>query len=227
MNTLEPKGHYFLLFSTDAAAEAYRDQILRLHMMSRTYTPSSLLSRIPPPPGFLKDEEDLDALLQAFTLIPPSQKSVSIRMLKKPFRPSVQRLLTNTCHPALAARRGREDNMVLFSLDRGSVSSYDLRTMIGNDGKERNLKWNLKRIDDLSKLNRSSRGEKNIKGVDADQEMDLRRRLKTRQSYILFFKDNQEARRFVRAWHRMHLPVLQQPGFGDQEPPLMKAELLW
>jgi hypothetical protein len=196
--------------------------------MSRTYTPSSLLSRIPPPPGFLKDEEDLDALLQAFTLIPSSQKNVSIRKLKKPFRPSVQRLLTDTSHPALAARRRREDNTVLFSLDRGSVSSYDLRTMIGNNGKERNLKWNLKHIDDLSRLNRSSHGEKNIRGVNTDQEIDLRRRLKTRQSstYILAFKDNQEARRFVRAWHRMPLPALQ-PGFGDQEPPLMKAELLW
>jgi hypothetical protein len=227
-NILEPQGHYFILFSNDAAAEAYKDQILRLHKISQTYTPSSPLSRIPPPSGFVKDGEDIDKLLGAFTLIPSSQKSVSIRKLKRPFGPSVERLLTEGSHPALATRRKRGDNLVLFSLDRGYVSSYDLRSMIGNDGKERNLHWNLRYIDNLTKHN-GPQDVEDLGVVDEEPGVDLRQKVKGRQppTYILFFRGNQEARRFVRMWHRMPLPVLQKSSLRSQEPPRIKAELLW
>src|SRR5438045_611006 len=70
--TLEPRGHYFVLFSTDAAARAYRDRVIRLHRISKTWTPTSITSPLPPPPGYLKDGEDIHALMQAFTIIPSS-----------------------------------------------------------------------------------------------------------------------------------------------------------
>jgi hypothetical protein len=186
------------------------------------------MSHIPPPPGFLKEGEDLDALLQAFTLVPSSQMHASIRKLRKPLKESILHLIADDSHHALASRRQRGDNMVLFFLDRGFVSSYDLRSMIGNDGRERNLHWNLRNIDDLTK-SKSFPNEENIREGDADQGTEPRQRMKTRQpsTFILFFKDNQEARRFVRTWHRTPLPVLQEPDISDQEPPIVNAELLW
>jgi hypothetical protein len=201
------------------------DKVVRLQTISKTYTPTSITSPLAPPPGYLKNGEDLHALMQAFTLIPSSHQSVSIRMLKKPFQPAMQRMIAEGGHPGIAKRQSKSEDMVLFSLDKGYVSFYDLRAALGRDGKERNLQWNLLQgDDDIVKLDTKKEAE-----LEEDEDKDgQRRKRRAPPRYIISFKDNQEARRFVREWHQRPFPLSQErQNPEDEAPPIVNAELLW
>lgn len=209
------------------------DKLIRLHRISQIHTPSSITSPLPPPPGYLKDGEDLHALMQAFTLIPSSQHHVSIRMLRKPFRPAMQRILTAGGHPAIVARQSKSEDLVLLSLDKGHVGIYDLRAAIGRHGRERNLQWNLLpgKEDIVRLVGGKAVAEDGEVGAELEAMRDVEgKKGKSRQPprFILSFKDNQEARRFVRAWHRQLFPLRTGPqNPGDEVPPTVNAELLW
>jgi hypothetical protein len=201
------------------------DRIIRLHRISKTWTPTSITSPLPPPPGYLKDGEDLYGLMQAFTLIPSAQRSVSIRMLKKPFRPGMQRMIAEGGHPLIAARQSKSEDMVLFSLDKGHVGIYELRTALGRDGKERNLQWNLlPGDDDIVKLDGT---KADVAEAELDDQDSRKRKKRQPPRFIISFKDQQEARRFVRAWHKRPFPLTQERRLEDETPPIVNAELLW
>ena len=201
------------------------DRIIRLHCISKTWTPTSITSALPPPPGYLKDGEDLHGLMQAFTLIPSSQQNVSIRKLKKPFQPAMQRMIAEGGHPSIVARQSKSEDMVLFSLDKGYLGIYDLRAALGRDGKRRNLQWNLlSGDDDIVKLD----GTKADTAEAEIEEQEIRSRKRRELSrYIISFRDQQEARRFVRAWHGRPFPLTQERQPEDEAPPIVSAGLLW
>jgi hypothetical protein len=209
------------------------DKLIRLHRISQIHTPSSITSPLPPPPGYLKDGEDLHALMQAFTLIPSSQHHISIRMLKKPFRPAMRRILAAGGHPAIVARQSISEDLVLLSLDKGHVGIYDLRAAIGRHGKERNLQWNL--LPGKEDIVRLAGGKAVAEDGEVGAELEALRDVEEKKGkkwqpprFILSFKDNQEARRFVRAWHRRPFPLTTGPqNPGDEGPPIVNAELLW
>jgi hypothetical protein len=207
------------------------DKLIRLHRISKTYTRSSITSPLPPPPGYLKDGEDLHALMQAFTLIPSSHHHINIRMIKKPFSPPMKRLITDGGYPAIVARQKTPEDMVLFSLDKGDVGTYDLRAVIGWDGRERNLQWGLVLgKDDIVRLEGGKVVSDGGDGAEELQQGMDGKKIKKWQPprFILSFKDNQEARRFVRAWHRRPFPLRQGPqNPEDEEPPIVSAEVLW
>jgi hypothetical protein len=170
--------------------------------------------------------------MQSFTLIPSSQHHISIRMLKKPFRPAMQRIIAAGGYPAIAARQSKSEDLVLLSLDKGHVGIYDLRTAIGRDGRERNLQWNLlPGKEDIVKLDGGKVVLEEREGVELELLQDLEERKRKRwlpPRFILSFRDNQEARRFVRAWHRRPFPSMTGPqNPGDEGPPIVNAELLW
>jgi hypothetical protein len=231
--TLENLGHYFILFSSDAAALAYRDQVNRLHSISKQYTSSS----IPVPQGYIKDGEDIHALLKAFTLVPVSQQKPSMTMLAKPFRPSIARMVTAGALPVLAEQQSKSDALVLLALDRGHVSSFDLEFIIGKDGRARNRMWNLwggsRRGVAIHKLGSARAAEIERKEAKLSAEeigTPISKQMRRPPSrFIVAFQDMQEARRFVRSWHRRHLPGLrdaeQTP--EDEPQPIVNAELLW
>lgn len=154
-------------------------------------------------------------------------------MLKKPFSPAMQRLITAGGHPAIAARQSKSEDLVLLSLDKGHVGIYDLRAAIGRDGKERNLQWNLlPGKDDIVKLDggKAVSEEGEVGGeLEVLQDMEERKRKRwQRPRFILSFRDSQEARRFVRAWHRRPFPLTHGPQNPEDEgPPVVNAELLW
>lgn len=209
------------------------NKLTRLHRISQIHTPSSITSPLPPPPGYLKDGEDLHALMQSFTLIPSSQHHVSIRMLKKPFRPAMQRMIAAGGYPTIVARQSKSEGLVLLSLDKGHVGIYDLRAAIGRDGKERNLQWSLlPGKDDIVKLDGGKAvAEDGEVGTELEVLQDVEEKQRKRWQpprFILSFKDSHEARRFVRAWHRRHFPLAVGPqNPGDDGPPIVIAELLW
>ena len=127
-------------------------------------------------------------------------------------------------HPLITARQSKSEDMVLFSLDKGYVGIYELRAALGRDGKQRNLQWNLlPGDDDIVKLD----GTK-ADATEAELEDHESRRRKRRQPprFIISFKDQQEARRFVRAWHKRPFPSAQERQPED-EAPIVNAVLLW
>lgn len=145
----------------------------------------------------------------------------------------MQRLIALGGHPAIVARQSKSENLVLLSLDKGPVAVYDLRAAIGRDGKERNLQWNLLLgKDDIVKLDGGkalSEEEERAAELDTLQGLEEKRRKRWQlPRFVVSFKDNQEARRFVRGWHRRPFPLargLHNP--GDEGPPMVNAELLW
>jgi hypothetical protein len=144
----------------------------------------------------------------------------------------MQRIVTNGGYPAIVSCQSRSEDLVLFSLDKGYVEIYDLRAAIGRDGKARNLQWNLlPGKHDIVKVDGGKVLSDEGEGIESDvlqnpEERGRRKRLPPR--FILSFKDGQEARRFVRAWHRRPFPLTTGPqNLGDEAPPMVNAELLW
>lgn len=114
--------------------------------------------------------------------------------------------------------------MVLISSGNGTIDRMDMITAIKDDGKRRNLHWKLAGGDDeLVQL------EDNQTEVET-LETSWGRRKTIRRSparYVLSFRDRHEARRFVREWHKRPLYEKDHPRPGDQEPPVVNAEVLW
>ncbi|KAH8802818.1 hypothetical protein F5884DRAFT_738673 [Xylogone sp. PMI_703] len=228
--TLEPLGHYFILFSSDAAARAYLGQMLQLHHLARQYTRRSMASPLPPPPGYMKDGRDLHSLLRGFTLIPASEKEPSLRMLFPPFRPAINRMVKYGGPAELEAQHNESEHMVLFSTDKGNLLPSDISDAITADGRQRNLPWKLTGRDTagIRRIDVSQSDEHPLYDEMADIDSSGRRiGFQTRWKYVISFKDGQEARRFVREWHRRPFPIPEERNEKDEPPPIINAEILW
>jgi hypothetical protein len=125
--------------------------------------------------------------------------------------------------------------MVLLSFDRGAITIHDLRMVLGDDGRLRNLQWNLAGGEgEIFKLD-AAQSDDEEPGEDVEDpsgELEAepepkKRPFPTPARYIISFKDRCEARRFVREWHRRPFPTLRERNPGDESPPIAKAELLW
>lgn len=220
-NTLEPLGHYFILFSSDSAARVYLDQTIRLHRLARAYTGSLIASTLPPPPGLVRDGEDPSKTVESFTLV-PGRSRLSLRLVNRPYKPGMSRMLSEGGPHDISSRQSKGEGLVLFSLDVGSLRLQDLRNIIGLDGKRRNLHWALAG-DSITKI------EGRQEGNDEASEKDALKKTAPRASakFMIAFKDRNEARRFIMEWHRRPLPLQRERSPGDEAPPIVNAQLLW
>ncbi|TVY30305.1 hypothetical protein LHYA1_G001626 [Lachnellula hyalina] len=227
-NTLRPLGHYFILFYNDVAAKAYLDSILRIWRIAkqRSAWASSNIPGVRLPPGMLKDGEDIQKLVKSFTLVPPYSR-LFLRMLSKPYKPAMLRLLDEGGPGAIAARETKTENMVLITSDIGVFDPQQLLKAIRDDGTRRNLHWKLVLSKDrLIQL----KDDPVVNGME--EEMGGSPKLKQRTlrppaRYVLSFKDRHEARRFVREWHKRSMPEKKNPRPGEELPPVINAEILW
>ncbi|KAG4027109.1 hypothetical protein MFRU_033g00790 [Monilinia fructicola] len=237
--TLESLGHYFILFSSRAAALAYFHRTIDLHALSRTYHPSSIPLPLPPPtqnrhrpPTTLPHSpQELQTLLRNFSLVPPYTR-LSLRLVPKPYRPAITALLSTGSPAPLALSRAQAhtQDTVLFTLDIPAVglSAWGLREILDADGKRRNLLWRFARQGAIVRV-----GEK----PDAKPARDLgyrgengigrKKAYNTSGRYLLSFMDRAEARRFVREWHKRPCPLQKEYKDGDEPPPIANAEIMW
>ncbi|KAI9817361.1 MAG: hypothetical protein M1832_004667 [Thelocarpon impressellum] len=232
-NTLSPLGFYYILFSTPSSAHAYRDHVLRLHRLSRTYTPHSLQSPIAPPPGYLIDGEDVHTLLQSYNLVPPSQ-NLTLKTLTPPFSTTVQRLLRNGGYERLKMRNAlTTDNTVLIHIDGGPhLTTRALQKVLDADGRHtRNgMPWRLAGDGrPISKLDAPLEPDE-----DAPEVVPAPKRpAPVAPRWLVEFADRDEASRFVRAWHKRPLPLTQGPisqevaQQQEEDPGIVDAELVW
>ena len=223
---LERLGQYYLVFSSESAALAYLDNTIRLHRLSKVHGHS--VSTFPFPSRFLRSGEDIKQVLRGYSLV-PGQSKLSLRLINRPYSPKLVQLLTGGGPAAIATQKTQSQDMVLFSVDRGQISHYDLRHAISMDGKRRNLHWGLKTGGDnaIVRVNDDHQSGSNHDAVEAATKHQPRRNMWGPARYILSFKDTHEARRFVREWHRRPFPVQKEQKVGNEPPPIMNAELFW
>lgn len=203
------KDHYYILFSSDAAARAYLDQTIRLHTLSKMRGIDKE-NIIPPPPGYLRPGENLKTVLRGYSMVPGHTK-LSLRMIQRPYQPALQRVLKHGGPVASASAYTKSDHMVLFYLSGANVTHYYLVNFLYQDGIRRNLEWKL------------AGGRNNvykIKGSESEKR-------RTPERYVIPFKDQQEARRFVREWHRREFPMAKKKDDRGELPPIVNAEIIW
>lgn len=226
-STLKSLGHYFLIFSSDAAAKAYLDNIFRLWRLAKQKGRwgSSGVPGIPLPPGLLKPGEDMKKTIQGFTLVPAYNK-LFLRMISKPFRPAIQKILDRGGPKAITTAKSKAEDMVLISSDVGTINPTDLIRAIKDDGKNRNLYWKLAPGgDELVKLYDPL--DDDIDQQAGDSSVKKKRTLRPPSRYVLSFRDRHEARRFVREWHKRPMPQKRNQRPGEELPPVVNAEILW
>jgi hypothetical protein len=234
-NTLEKLGYYFILCSNDAAARAYLDRTNTLHKLARSAKVLEATG-LPIPPGYLREGEDPEKVLQGFTIAPAYSK-LSLRLLNRPYRPSMVRILKVGGPAAHLTKDSTPGEMVMFSVDMGHISQYDLMRALSDDGRRRNLHWKFggKQAEQVVKLNyvhqEDNLGEPD-EGIEESPDSEAYRARKKNgyrrpARYVISFKDRNEARRFVREWHRRPFPVQGGHNPGDEPPPIVNAEILW
>ncbi|KAF3055607.1 hypothetical protein GL218_07054 [Daldinia childiae] len=153
-DTLQPLGHYFVLFDREAAAAAYCDEVERLWQLGKAYVPGAHHRKgssrsVPPPPGLPSADgssRDVAADLRAFTLVPPSQRYY-LDVSSGFSRVRIEELdIGGVAFVDRLADRAGSKHLVLVSVDGGRISLDWLRQAIEEDGKDRNLPW---RVTDL------------------------------------------------------------------------------
>lgn len=165
----------------------------------------------------MREGEDPNEVVKGFTLV-PGQSQLSLRLVHRPYSPGVTKLLSEGGPQGIASRQSMGQGLVLLSVDLGHIRAHDLRDALGVDGKRRNLHWRLAQ-NPIVKVEE----QPDEQGGDEAPTKAVRGSVK----YILALKDRNEARRFVREWHRRPFPVQKQPGPGDEEPPMVSTQILW
>ena len=226
-STLRQASHYFLLFPNPAYARTYQSHVISLHRIARTHTPTSIESPMLPPPGMLVDGEDVYSILQNYTLSPPSQK-ISLRVLFPPYRPGLKRLLELRGYPQITKPVDKSCKSVLFWVEGFQPTIRDIKDLITRDSRHRGLDWAL--ADSPNPVEKVDSGaarewEEAEFGATEPAETSKFRGLYPR--YLIQFADEDEARRFVRAWHRRPFPTPNERPTSCEPPPLVHAEFVW
>jgi hypothetical protein len=133
--SLERLPFYYLLFKNTEAAVAYQKNASRLHKLSARYQPSSILSAIPPPKGFLEDGEDITAAVSSYNLLPKNH-SVSLNVLMQPYNPALRLMIERGGYQPIAPsvdNMGKRIWRVLLHIEGYEPSPTDLFVAISSD----------------------------------------------------------------------------------------------
>lgn len=165
----------------------------------------------------------------------PGYNRLSMHLADRPYKPSVLKKLKLGGSEIMAKLDDKGDGAVLFSVDSGILSRYDIQHAIKIDGLRRNLHWDTTEnfVSGLPSNPLEDRDEElfgEMLGAAATDQQIATAKLKFRapSRHIISFKHRNEARRFVREWHRRPLPTLKgERGPGEEPPPIVNAEIIW
>ncbi|XXG94433.1 hypothetical protein Hte_000689 [Hypoxylon texense] len=161
-DTLQPLGHYFVLFDSDAAAAAYRHEVERLWQLAKAQASTAAgpyhhhhhrrrgrrgnkdaaAATAATAATTSRDGPDVAAAVKSFTLVPPSQRYYLRQAGGGRERLDRFDLGGASFVDRLAARAGSE-HLVLLTVDGGRVSVDALRRAIEDDGADRHLPWRV------------------------------------------------------------------------------------
>ena len=189
---------------------------------------------IPLPPGFQIDGEDAHAKLQSYALYPPSL-SPDTRFEYQPFQKRTLKEVLHRDYNPLMRRPRKEGHEVLLSIDGPQPTVFDVRTAISKDGVNRGLPWAVlpgpeNGVTQL-KLAISLHGEMHRRFLDThgDEEDGSERKDHCRifHKWVVAFQTDAEAKRFIRAWHKMPLPTWWSGTEYEEVSSIVNVELLW
>ena len=213
--TLEPTGRYFILFPNPAYARTYRNHVIRLHRIAKTYTPTSIESPLPLQPGVVIEGEDAYTLLQDYSLCPPSHR-IQLRLLDPTYSTRVKQVLDRRGYHPLIGDTDKTGRSVLFSVDGQRLPTSVIRQTVAADGRDRGLAWNVS----IDRLDTSIFEDPT--SIESNELAELGARRHAPSRWVISFPNEDETRRFIRAWHRRPFPSAR----GD-EPALVQAEFIW
>lgn len=221
--TFQQKTHYLLLFPNPSYARTYQNYVTKLHKLAQRYTPTCLQSPLPPPAGTVLEGENSQTLFQDYALCPPSQK-ISLVSFFAPFGSAVKSLIENRGYSQLTWPVDRAGRAVLFWVDGYVLSTRTLRSALDQDGRDRGLPWATQGGNrSIEKLDLSTFTPDN---ADASEQTDHEVERRSSAWWIVTFVDENEARRFVRAWHRRPFP-LSNDKVQSEDTPFANTEFLW
>ncbi|KAL8790472.1 MAG: hypothetical protein Q9213_000624 [Squamulea squamosa] len=221
--TFQQTNSYFLLFPNPAYARTYQNYVTKLHRMSQDHTPTSLQSPLPPPPGTILEGEDIHTLLQDYALCPPSQR-INIISMFAPYGSTIRRLIEYQGYPQLTEPVDNTGRAVLFWVEGHYPTTNAVRAAIDQDGRERGLPWGSQVGHKyVEKLELPSESPEDSEEREDAEPMAQRR---SSRRWIVKLGDENEARRFVRTWHRRDFPLPSDHVRGEK-PPIVNAEFLW
>ncbi len=200
---------------------------MRIHSLWKTHGESSPF--MPPPPGALRPGEDMKQLLRGFSLV-PGQNRLSMRLVSRPHSPGMIRVLKQGGPPAIVEKQNNGEAIVLFSVDIGYITHFDVRRAVRDDGKRRNLHWKFAggdvNITELKTTNAVGTADNSSRELNENGRRPSTFRAPSK--YLLSMKDMHEARRFVREWHHRPLDVYRdRKELGQESPAIVNAEVLW
>ena len=177
------------------------------------------------------EDDDVHALLQDYALCPPSQK-ISLKVVFPPYSAGVKRLIDQRGYTQLVQPEEKAGRSVLFWVNGYQPSTSLVRNAIAQDGRDRGMDWallngrkSIEKVDVPNVLGDAEDTEIDSKEVEDWEERGGAKR--TYPRWIIAFMDEDEARRFVRAWHRRPFAVSRDPSLQDEPPPLIHAEFVW
>ena len=218
--TLEPAGRYFILFPNPAYARTYQNHVIRLHQFAKTHTPTSIESPLPLQPGVVIEGEDAYTMLQDYSLCPPSQR-IQLRILFPSCSVGMKQMLDRRGYLPLSDWTNKAGRSVLFSVDGQRLPTSMIRDTVAADGRDRGLAWDIS-IDRLDAPTCVTHGFEAPMITETDEFAGLSARHNIQSRWVISFSSENEARRFVRAWHRRPFPSTQ----GD-EPAIVEAQFIW
>ncbi|KAK4493753.1 hypothetical protein PRZ48_014938 [Zasmidium cellare] len=252
--SLEQQNTYYLLFSSALNAFTYQGHVQRIHNLAALHTPTSTSSPIPPPPGYMIEGLDAHAAIEAYTLVPPTQK-LELRQLKPPLSPVMQSLVRNHGWKSINGRPDKMPFEVRLAMEGPQLGPSLVRHILMESGRSRGLSWNggeelnmkvtrwtphlmpSPMQNDRKAANAlEERTEEEQMRIDVSrhtqssqdpQYAELKRRTPP-EVYVLGFHTERAAQSFVAYWHRRPLEVAQPEDAAEWDaPPIANASMLW
>ena len=142
-------------------------------------------------------------------------------MLPQPYASGTKPILQKRGYRQIVEGDDKTARAVLFWVDGHQVTAALIKTTIAADGRDQGLAWNMsvEKVD-TSLAASHEREDPGVNGYEGSAELRPYRYPPTR--WILTFADENEARRFIRTWHRRPFPLSRG---GDSS--LVYTELLW
>lgn len=219
--TLEPAGRYYILFPNPAYARTYQNHVTRLHRIAKAHTPTSIESPLPLQPGVVIEGEDAYSLLQDYSLCPPSQR-IHLRLLSPLYSAGIKQVLDQRGYRRLLEETNKTGRSVLFWVDGQQLPTSVIKHTVAADGRDRGLAWDIS-IERLDTSIIAANGFEDSTSTEPDGLADFGARRHVPSRWIMSFSNENEARRFIRAWHRRRFPSAPR---GDN-PALVQAEFIW
>ncbi|KAF2097205.1 hypothetical protein NA57DRAFT_77459 [Rhizodiscina lignyota] len=246
-HTMERQNFYYIIFKSDRAASAYLANVSKHHRIARENTQSSMLSHIPPPPGYQVKGDDLDAFKQAYGLMSTTQK-LQLSFMKKPYSPWLQRLVVEGGYSKIA--QWPHKHKVLLFIEGAGQQTSDIERFISLEGKRRGLPFAVVDAQDAivkvtAKESRKGRDNEDfietgdIEDERSDSDVEdskdnsdallapSEEKLSQDVRWIVSFESDAEAKRFARSVHGRRFPIYPEGSLVYERPGKMWVEVLW